>query len=192
MTSNPDIITISPTTEEPQDTINTEIAEDDVTEPTADIPQVAEQYTNWTPCTGLFPYTGNQANSTFIDTTAGANLHVTGTMDTITNGYEVRGCVQQIAGTYDNWVPFEGYLGTYRIKDSSGTTITSGPLTAVVITAQPEVMAAAIAGDNLAFQETVTHDFSAYAGQTGTLELVNDNPSGETSNDRSAQYNITF
>jgi len=114
------------------------------------------------------------------------------TPEPIYNGYEIRGCVRQIAGTYNNWAPFEGVIGTWKIKDANGNVLVSGALNAELTTNQPEIMAAVMAGDMIAFTENVTFDFSPYAGQQGTLELFNDNPSGETQNDRQVQIPIIF
>jgi|GEM_PF-2618683 len=150
------------------------------------------QVSSWDLCSGLFPYTGNQGNSTFIDTTAAANLHTTGNKDSVSNGYEVRGCIQQIGESYDNWAPFEGQIGTYQLRDTSGSIITAGILSAIVTTNQTSVLDAAIAGENLAFVEAVNFDFSPYTGQTGFLELKNSNPSGEAQNNRTVQYQVIF
>ncbi len=151
-----------------------------------------QQAASWTPCDGLFPYTGNQGNSTFIDTTAGANFYNTGIKDKISNGYEIRGCVRQIAGSYGNWAPFEGQLGSYQIKDAQGNVIVSGILPALPTGGQADWMSAASAGADLAFRTTINHDFSSYSGQDGTLLLKNENPSGEVANMATKSFDIRF
>lgn len=150
------------------------------------------QTPNRTPCDELFPYPGNQGNSTFIDTTASVYNFNNQSPEPVYNGYEIRGCVRQIADTYDNWAPFEGVIGTWKIKDANGNILVSGILNAELSTSQPDIMSAVIAGDMVAFTESVAFDFTPYAGQSGTLELINDNPSGEAQNDRSVQIPITF
>jgi hypothetical protein len=112
----------------------------------------------------------------------------------VSNGYKIRGCITQIAGTYDNWGPFEGVVGSYKIKDQSGNILTSGALYGNIMpwSTATELNYAAIAGENMWFEKEVTYDFSAVSGQNGTIVIHNDNASDITSHDRVKIYPIVF
>ncbi len=149
---------------------------------------------NWVACDNLFPYIGNQGNSTFMDTEMGALAYTNGNTIQISTGYEIRGCIQKLAGTYDNWTPFEGVVGSFKLKDSGGVVIETGALYGHKMPASSasDLMQAVISGENIYFKETIDSDLSSYSGQNGVIEIWNDNPSGESINDRMKSYPIVF
>ncbi len=157
---------------------------------TQEASNIIVQNPSWSPCDGLFNLSGNQGNSTFIDTTAAAAVS-SGTYELVKNGYEIRGCVRSIGGNYAGWAPFEGILGQYYFKDLSGNVITSWVLEAYPVN-WGDLLQALQNWENIFFRKTVNYDFSSLSGQLGELEIRNTNPSWESQNSRFTTTQVIF
>lgn len=149
---------------------------------------------SWTPCDGLFNYTGNQGNSTFIDTVMDISVNNGENPVHIYDGYEIRGCIGH-NGSYGNWAPFEGVIGSYIIRDYNGNSIANGILSAQLSPGSnsADYMDAVMNGEYLFFRDVIDFsgiNFSNYIGQVGTIEIDNDNASGSAPGLKT--FNIIF
>jgi len=110
--------------------------------------------------------------------------------NTIQSGDVLRGCIIAQAGSYGNWGPFEGQIGTFEITASDGTVLDTG-LVPVSGYAIPDWLNVALAGDPIPF-ETAPINFVAGSYASGTIIFNNENPSGESANNASSTYSINF
>ena len=85
-------------------------------------------------------------------------------------------------------------VGSYTVKDQNGNVLANSYLAGhkMPSSTATELMVAVMAGENMYFNETVNFDFSPYVGQNGTIEIRNDNASGEAQNDRIKIYPVVF
>jgi len=144
----------------------------------------------WKPCDGLFIYDINNGDG---------NIYIDTEMDhqslplVISTGYEIRGCVRKINGSYGHWAPNEGSIGYFEIKDGDGNVLLRDGLSAILTNNKyPDWMTASIAGEKLGFRKKIGYNFNSVLGQKGTLEIHNENPSGSLVRDRIKVYKIIF
>ena len=98
--------------------------------------------------------------------------------DTLTTGQSISGCVREISSTYNNWAPFEGIIGGYRLVASDGSLLDQNIFE--VDAGASDWITLASAGEDLPFTKNISFDATGYT--SGTIEFFNDNPSGESVN----------
>ena len=99
----------------------------------------------------------------------------------------ISGCVYSVNNSYGGWAPFEAQVGSFSLLASDGTILDQGPLPVVSLS---DWMIRAISGESLEYEQEIIFDAGEYV--SGTLQLRNENASGEPSLDREVTIPVLF
>jgi len=105
---------------------------------------------------------------------------------TITSGDTLSGCIYAPNGTYGNWAPFEGQIGSYQVLSGTGDVLGSGPIPVVPV----DWMTPAMAGDDIEYNTTMTFDATGYT--SGSIILRNENASGDPATEELIVVTVNF
>ncbi len=118
-----------------------------------------------------------------------AGFHITidvASGELIKDASTIKGCVYAIDGSYGTWGPFEGQVATYKLLASDGTILDEG----FFQTMDSDWLTLALAGDDIAYETTISFDPLTYV--SGTLVVQNENPSGEAGLESNFTVPVTF
>ena len=93
--------------------------------------------------------------------------------ETLTDGSMIRGCVYSIDESYSVWGPFEGQVATYELTAPDGTVLDTG----FFQTVNPDWLPLALGNMDIEYTSELSFDPLTYT--SGTLMVMNENPSGE-------------
>ena len=107
--------------------------------------------------------------------------------DSVESGYVLSGYVDNIEGSYGNWAPFEGQIGSYVLYASDDTALAES---FIPVTGDSDWMTMAMNSEDIPFEATLTFTPGVYT--TGYIVIKNENASGEPAFDKEVTINVAF
>jgi len=104
----------------------------------------------------------------------------------ISSGDNLSGCIYAPNGTYGNWGPFEGQIGSYEVLSSTGDVLGTGPIPVV----PTDWLTPALSGDDIEYATTLNFDATGYI--SGSVVMKNANASGESATEEIIVISVTF